>query len=155
MRPAQSPLNGERNPDAVVRSGSRPQIPHYYLSTTIDLTTAVEWLRRINRARTPAARLVPAALLLRAAAVAAREVPKPNGYWRNGALPHGGRPTSAQTGGAVSRMKALDEVEALSLIKESIEQLVPDADFTRVEPEDRFRDVLELDSLDFLSLVEA
>ncbi|MFD9093233.1 acyl carrier protein [Streptomyces collinus] len=51
-------------------------------------------------------------------------------------------------------MKALDEAEALSLIKESVGQIVPDADFTRVEPEDRFRDVLELDSLDFLSLVE-
>ncbi|MEU1707525.1 acyl carrier protein [Streptomyces sp. NPDC005706] len=28
------------------------------------------------------------------------------------------------------------------------------ADFGRLEPEDRFRDVLELDSLDFLTLVE-
>ncbi|WP_317447740.1 acyl carrier protein [Streptomyces collinus] len=51
-------------------------------------------------------------------------------------------------------MKPLNEAEALSLIKESITQIVPDADFTRVEPEDKFRDVLELDSLDFLSLVE-
>ncbi|MFD9093234.1 2-oxo acid dehydrogenase subunit E2 [Streptomyces collinus] len=44
----------------------------------------MEWLRRINRARTPADRLVPAALLLKAAAVAAREVPTLNGYWHNG-----------------------------------------------------------------------
>ncbi|MBX7553317.1 acyl carrier protein [Streptomyces sp. NPDC004232] len=51
-------------------------------------------------------------------------------------------------------MKPLDDAEALSVIKESITVIVPDADFARVEPDDRFRDVLELDSLDFLSLVE-
>ncbi|MET8808908.1 acyl carrier protein [Streptomyces sp. NPDC004546] len=51
-------------------------------------------------------------------------------------------------------MKPLNNAEALSLIKESITQIIPDADFTLVEPDDKFRDVLELDSLDFLSLVE-
>ncbi|UXY25260.1 acyl carrier protein [Streptomyces sp. HUAS TT20] len=51
-------------------------------------------------------------------------------------------------------MKPLDEAEAMSVVKESITLIVPDADFTRVEPDDKFRDVLELDSLDFLSLVE-
>ncbi|MEU6776619.1 acyl carrier protein [Streptomyces sp. NPDC046759] len=51
-------------------------------------------------------------------------------------------------------MKPLNSAEALSLIKESITQIIPDADFTLVEPDDKFRDVLELDSLDFLSLVE-
>ncbi|MGW4564582.1 acyl carrier protein [Streptomyces sp. NPDC004561] len=51
-------------------------------------------------------------------------------------------------------MKPLNNAEALTVIKESITQIIPDADFTAVEPDDRFRDVLELDSLDFLSLVE-
>ncbi|OLZ69006.1 phosphopantetheine-binding protein [Streptomyces sp. IMTB 2501] len=51
-------------------------------------------------------------------------------------------------------MKPLNNAEALSVVKESIAQIIPDADFTRVEPDDKFRDVLELDSLDFLSLVE-
>jgi acyl carrier protein len=51
-------------------------------------------------------------------------------------------------------MKPLNDAEALSLIKESITQIIPDADFTLVRPDDKFRDVLELDSLDFLSLVE-
>jgi pyruvate dehydrogenase E2 component (dihydrolipoamide acetyltransferase) len=69
---------------ADLMSRSKREIPHYYLSTTIDLTAAEDWLRRINRARTPADRLVPAALLLKAAAVAAREVPELNGYWQNG-----------------------------------------------------------------------
>lgn len=68
---------------ADLMSRSKREIPHYYLSTTIDLTAAEEWLRRINRGRPPADRLVPAALLLKAAAVAAREVPSLNGFWRN------------------------------------------------------------------------
>ncbi|MFJ5032454.1 2-oxo acid dehydrogenase subunit E2 [Streptomyces sp. NPDC088560] len=65
-------------------SRSVREIPHYYLSTTIDLMAAVDWLRRLNRGRPPTDRLVPAALLLKAAAMAAREVPSLNGYWQNG-----------------------------------------------------------------------
>lgn len=54
----------------------------------------------------------------------------------------------------MTQIKPLNNAEALSLIKDSITQIIPDADFTLVEPDDKFRDVLELDSLDFLSLVE-
>ncbi|QJS13849.1 2-oxo acid dehydrogenase subunit E2 [Streptomyces argyrophyllae] len=102
-RPDRSPRDGEQRPPAGVAIDSRPEertdamrraiadlmsrskreIPHYYLSTAIDLAAAEEWLRRINRGRPPADRLVPAALLLKAAALAARQVPTLNGYWRN------------------------------------------------------------------------
>ncbi|MFS4092543.1 acyl carrier protein [Streptomyces sp. AF1A] len=51
-------------------------------------------------------------------------------------------------------MKPLNNADAMSVIKESITRIIPDADFAAVEPDDKFRDVLELDSLDFLSLVE-
>ncbi|MFB7509106.1 dihydrolipoamide acetyltransferase family protein [Streptomyces broussonetiae] len=69
---------------ADLMSRSKREIPHYYLSTTIDLAAAEDWLRRVNRARTPTDRLLPAALLLKAAAVAAHEVSALNGYWQNG-----------------------------------------------------------------------
>ncbi|MEU0629319.1 acyl carrier protein [Streptomyces sp. NPDC005989] len=52
-------------------------------------------------------------------------------------------------------MKPLNNTEALAVLTESITRIVPDADFAQVGPDDRFRDVLELDSLDFLSLVES
>ena len=54
----------------------------------------------------------------------------------------------------MSPVHPLTDAEATAVIKESITRIVPDADFSLVRPDDRFRDVLELDSLDFLSLVE-
>jgi pyruvate dehydrogenase E2 component (dihydrolipoamide acetyltransferase) len=63
---------------------SKRDIPHYYLSTTVDLGVAVGWLRDRNRELPVVERLVPAALLLKAAACAAREVPQLNGFWTDG-----------------------------------------------------------------------
>jgi pyruvate dehydrogenase E2 component (dihydrolipoyllysine-residue acetyltransferase) len=60
---------------------SKREIPHYYLSTTIDLEQVTQWLRRRNRELSVPARIVPAAVLLKAAALAAREVPQLNGFW--------------------------------------------------------------------------
>jgi pyruvate dehydrogenase E2 component (dihydrolipoamide acetyltransferase) len=60
---------------------SKQKIPHYYLSTTIDLAAATDWLRERNLRLPVAERLVPAALLLKAAACTAREVPQLNGFW--------------------------------------------------------------------------
>ncbi|WP_225094568.1 acyl carrier protein [Streptomyces sp. CoH27] len=51
-------------------------------------------------------------------------------------------------------MTYLDDAQALSVVKESITRIAPDADFASVGPDDRLRDVFDLDSLDFLSLVE-
>lgn len=60
---------------------SKREIPHYYLRETIDLSRAMAWLHDRNRELDVTERLVPAALLLKAAAVAAREVPALNGFW--------------------------------------------------------------------------
>jgi pyruvate dehydrogenase E2 component (dihydrolipoamide acetyltransferase) len=60
---------------------SKREIPHYYVSNTVDMTSALSWLRERNRELDVSERLVPAALLLKAAALAARRVPGLNGYW--------------------------------------------------------------------------
>ncbi|MFD8544482.1 acyl carrier protein [Streptomyces sp. NPDC059649] len=44
--------------------------------------------------------------------------------------------------------------EALDMVKASLAEIVPDADFTALGPDDTFRDALELDSLDFLTYIE-
>ncbi|MFI7317020.1 acyl carrier protein [Streptomyces venezuelae] len=44
---------------------------------------------------------------------------------------------------------------ALTAVKECLSGVVPGADLESLGPADKFRDVLELDSIDFLSFVEA
>lgn len=60
---------------------SKREVPHYYLSTTIDMGRALDWMREANAERPISDRLVPAALLLAATARAAREVPDVNGLY--------------------------------------------------------------------------
>lgn len=72
---------GMRQAIARLMARANRDIPHYYLSTTVDLAAATDWLHDHNRRAPLPERLLPAALLLRAAAVAAREVPELNGFW--------------------------------------------------------------------------
>nr|WP_308471403.1 2-oxo acid dehydrogenase subunit E2 [Arthrobacter sp. Y81] len=65
-------------------SRSKKSIPHYYLSTTLDLGAAVAWMEQVNLQRPVASRLVPSALLLKATALAARENPEVNGFFTDG-----------------------------------------------------------------------
>ncbi|AWN30534.1 dihydrolipoamide acetyltransferase family protein [Streptomyces sp. NEAU-S7GS2] len=83
--PAPSPsaisATGARQAIAGLMARANREIPHYYLATTVDMAAAMDWLHEHNRHRPPAERLLPAALLLKAAALAAREVPDLNGFW--------------------------------------------------------------------------
>lgn len=69
---------------ATVMSRAKREIPHYYLSTTIDLGRAVEWMHERNLTRPVTERLVPSALLLKATALAAAAAPELNGFWVDG-----------------------------------------------------------------------
>lgn len=81
---------------------SKREIPHYYLHTTIDLRAATDWMQATNAGRPVMQRLVPAALLLKATALAAREIPEMNGFW----VDDGFRPsTSVHLGVAVALRK--------------------------------------------------
>jgi len=71
---------------AAAMARSKREIPHYYLTTRIDLSRALAWLATENARRGVAERLLPAVLLLRAVALAAREVPEMNGFFVDGAL---------------------------------------------------------------------
>ena len=70
---------------------SKKTIPHYYLSTTLDLRAAVAWMQSVNAERPAASRLIISVLLLKAAALAARDVPEVNGFYDDG----GFRPSAA------------------------------------------------------------
>jgi pyruvate dehydrogenase E2 component (dihydrolipoamide acetyltransferase) len=60
---------------------SKREIPHYYLSTTIDMSPTMAWLEEQNSTRLVVRRLLPAVVLLKATARAALRVPTMNGYW--------------------------------------------------------------------------
>lgn len=70
---------------ATAMARSKREIPHYYLSMPIDLGRATEWLTEENNRRDIERRLLPAALLLKAVALALREIPQLNGFWIDGA----------------------------------------------------------------------
>jgi pyruvate dehydrogenase E2 component (dihydrolipoamide acetyltransferase) len=68
---------------AIARSMARSkrEIPHYYLANHIDLERALRWLTEQNEERPISGRILPAALLLKATALALRETPDLNGHW--------------------------------------------------------------------------
>lgn len=74
---------GMRGTIAAAMQRSKREIPHYYLETRVDLKRALSWLEDQNRARPVSERLLPAALLHKAVALAARRVPEMNGYWKD------------------------------------------------------------------------
>jgi pyruvate dehydrogenase E2 component (dihydrolipoamide acetyltransferase) len=79
-----APVDGvasRRQAIAKLMSRSVREIPHYYVATRISLDAAMSWLADHNASASLDDRVLPAALLLRAVAVAAAEVPELNGEW--------------------------------------------------------------------------
>jgi pyruvate dehydrogenase E2 component (dihydrolipoamide acetyltransferase) len=79
--PAPDRLTRMRQTIAAAMSRSKREIPHYYLSTTIDLHPALTWLAEENQKRPMTDRLLYGVLLLKATALALREVPELNAVW--------------------------------------------------------------------------
>lgn len=66
---------------AAAMARSKREIPHYYLSTTIDMHRAMAWLAEENLKRPVADRLLYGVLLIKAVALALKEVPELNALW--------------------------------------------------------------------------
>ena len=98
-------------------SRSKRDIPHYYLQHPIELAHALAWLERHNERRPVEERVLPAALLCRATALAAREHPEMNGFWdgahRPSAPVHLGVAIALRGGGLVA--PAIHDADSLSL----------------------------------------
>jgi pyruvate dehydrogenase E2 component (dihydrolipoamide acetyltransferase) len=97
---------------------SKREIPHYYLSTTIDLGSALDWLEQANLERPITQRLVVPALLLKATALAVKRVPEMNGFWVEEAFVaseavHVGVAVSLRSGGVIA--PAIHDTDKLTL----------------------------------------
>lgn len=71
---------------AAAMARSSREIPHYYVSSTLDVSALMSWLEAENASRAPPQRLLYAALILRATALALRKCPELNGTFENGAF---------------------------------------------------------------------
>jgi pyruvate dehydrogenase E2 component (dihydrolipoamide acetyltransferase) len=69
---------------AAAMSRSKREIPHYYLSQTVDVSAALTRVEQLNSERLPPQRVLPAALFLRAVALAMAKLPELNGFWEEG-----------------------------------------------------------------------
>ncbi len=92
---------------AAAMARSKREIPHYYLATDIPLAHASRWLAARNAARPVTERVLPAALFVKAVALALRKYPEFNGFYRDGAFVpgaaiHVGVAISLRQGGLVA-----------------------------------------------------
>jgi pyruvate dehydrogenase E2 component (dihydrolipoamide acetyltransferase) len=71
---------------AAAMARSKREIPHYYVAEDISLAKALAWLQAENLRRPMAERLLPAAVLLKAVAVALAHYPELNGFFRDGSF---------------------------------------------------------------------
>ena len=76
---------------AIARAMERAnrEIPHYHLGETVDVEQTLTWLTERNADRPPSERVLPAALVLKATALALRDYGDLNGYWIDDAFQPG------------------------------------------------------------------
>ncbi len=92
-------LDQMRQAIAAAMSRSKREIPHYYLSNTVDVGAATAWVAQANAGLPPERRFLAGALFVKAVALAARAFPEFNGAFQDGAF----RPSAAiHVGVAVS-----------------------------------------------------
>jgi pyruvate dehydrogenase E2 component (dihydrolipoamide acetyltransferase) len=85
-RAAPSAESGMRRAIAAAVSRSKREIPHYYLATDVDFGPAATWLLARNAAVSPAERVLPSVLVLKAVALSLEQYPRLNGFWRDDAF---------------------------------------------------------------------
>jgi pyruvate dehydrogenase E2 component (dihydrolipoamide acetyltransferase) len=103
---------------ATAMSRSKREIPHFYLSTTIDMHRSLTWLTEANLERSVEDRLLYGVLLVKAVAFAVREVPELNAVWAQDRVAvhesvHVGVAIALRQGGLVA--PALHNTDKLSL----------------------------------------
>ena len=103
---------------AAAMARSKREIPHYYVGTTIDMSRALAWLTEENLKLPIKERLLYGVLLLKAVALALREVPELNAVWKENEVVrseavHVGVAISLRQGGLIA--PALHDTDRQSL----------------------------------------
>ena len=69
---------------ASLMTRSAREVPQYHVALRVDLSPALQWLEDTNLDRPLPERIVPAALLVKAVARAAAQIPELHGFWVDG-----------------------------------------------------------------------
>ena len=114
---------------AAAMTRSKREIPHYYLTETIDLGSALAWLESDNATKSPQDRLLPAAVLLKASALALRKTPRLNGLFLDGEFRpgdgiHVGWAVSLRGGGLIAPAIRDADRKSLSEIMSALRDVV-------------------------------
>ena len=114
---------------AAAMTRSKREVPHYYLSTDIDVTPLTAWLAAENLKRAPAERLLSAVPFMKAVALALREVPELNGVWADGVFRpspsvHLGMAIALRGGGLVAPAIHDADTKSLDALMASLRDLV-------------------------------
>jgi pyruvate dehydrogenase E2 component (dihydrolipoamide acetyltransferase) len=144
--PVQPPIQPEdsagraarmRQAIAAAMARSKREIPHYYLSETIDMSRATAWLAEENRKRPVEGRLLLGALLVKAVALALHEVPELNGFWKEGrAVPskeiHVGMAISLRGGGLIAPALHNADIQSLDELMKNLRDMTQRARAVRL-----------------------
>jgi len=114
---------------AAAMARSKREIPHYYVGTTIDLSKALAWHAAANAKRSVTERLLYGVLLIKATALALREVPELNGFFASGraerrAAIHVGVAISLRGGGLVAPALLDADKQPLDALMRALQDLV-------------------------------
>lgn len=117
-RPASPDFTGMRTAIAAAMSRSKREIPHYYLSHTINLAATLKFLQETNSNRSPDKRLLSGALYMKALALAVKKYPEFNGFYTKDGFKqadsvHLGMAINIRGGGLVA--PAIHDVQTLDL----------------------------------------
>lgn len=114
---------------AAAMARSKREIPHYYLSNSIDMGRAQTWLKEENLQRPVTDRLLYAVLLIKAVALALRQVPELNATWKGNELVHSpaihvGVAISLRQGGLIAPAIHDADMRSLGELMHSFQDLV-------------------------------
>ncbi len=114
---------------AAAMARSKREAPHYYLTHTIDMGPALEWLNQENLERPVTERLLYGVLFIKAVALALRESPELNAVWHGNEIArapaiHVGVAISLRQGGLVAPALHDTDKQSLSELMRNFQDLV-------------------------------
>lgn len=143
---------GMRRAIAAAMAKANREIPHYYLQTGIDMSRALAWLEAENAKRPMEARLLLAVILLKALALALRDVPELNGFWlddqhRLSDAIHVGFAISMKGGGLVAPAIRDVDKQSLDQLMACLRDLIPRARVGRLRSSEMTDSTITLTNL--------